>query len=336
MSETKYKTFQYIKTDKAYIRVFEDGKWQDGYFQESDRISIPISSTALHYGQTVFEGMKAYRTKDGHIQLFRPEDNARRLQLSCKRIAMPELPVDEFVEAVKDTVLENEKFIPEYGVGRSLYIRPFMIGIGDNIGVKPSQSYMFIIFVTPVGTYFDGPAKPVDMLVSDYDRAAPYGTGDAKTGGNYGASLLPKEHAKQLGFADCIFLDPKDHKKIEEAGTSNFFGITKDGKYVTPKSPSILDSITNRSLKYIASHILGLDVIEGDIYIDQLDDIIEAGACGTAAIITPIRSITNGDKRHNFPCYDHMGPTIMKLHDILTKIQVGDYPDPNNWVKVIK
>ncbi len=336
MSGNQYNKFSYIKTDKTYIRVWNNGRWEEGYFQDSDRISIPISSTALHYGQTCFEGMKAYKTKDGHIQLFRPTDNAKRFQESCERLAMPKVPVDEFVDAVKKTVLANEKFVPDYGNGKSLYIRPFMIGIGDNVGVNPSHAYMFIIFVTPVGTYFDGPAKPVDMLVSDFDRAAPAGTGHIKAGGNYGSSLLSKEHAKYLGYADCIFLDPKTHTMIEEAGTSNFFGITKDGKYITPKSSSILDSITNRALKYIAKHILKMDVLEGNIFIDKLDDIAEAGACGTAAIITPIRSITNGDYRHDFPAYDKMGPTILKLYETLTKIQVGDMPDPDNWITLIE
>jgi branched-chain amino acid aminotransferase len=330
------KSFKYIKMNNSYIATYKKNQWNEGILQTSDRIIIPISSTALHYGQTCFEGMKAYRTKDGHIQLFRAKDNARRFQESCKRLVMPEIPVDDFIDAVKKTVLANESFVPEYGTNQSLYIRPFMIGVGDNVGVKPSPEYMFIIFVTPVGTYFDGPAKPVDMLVSDYDRAAPAGTGAAKVGGNYGASLLPKEHAKHLGYADCIFLDPKTHTKIEEAGTSNFFGITKDHVYVTPTSPSILNSITNRALKYIAKNMLNLKVEEKDIYIDQLDDIIEAGACGTAAVITPIASITNNGHKHVFPYHDEMGPTIKKLHDILTKIQIGDLPDPDNWITIIK
>jgi branched-chain amino acid aminotransferase len=331
-----YKSFKYIKTDKSYISVYKDHAWDDGQLQSSDRINIPISSTALHYGQTCFEGMKAYRRKDGHIQLFRPEDNARRFQESCERLVMPTIPVEVFVNAVKKTVLANESFVPDYGTNQTLYIRPFMIGVGDNVGVKPSPEYMFIIFVTPVGTYFEGPAKPVDMLVSSYDRAAPVGTGAAKVGGNYGASLLPKQHAKQLGFADCIFLDPKTHTKIEEAGTSNFFGISKDHAYITPTSPSILNSITNRSLKFIAKNMLNLRVEEKDIYIDDLEDIVEAGACGTAAVITPISSITNDDHKHVFPYHKEMGPTIKKLHDILTKIQVGDLPDPNNWITIIK
>ncbi len=329
-------SFQYIKTDKAFVSTYKGGNWNSGILQESDRISIPISSTALHYGQTAFEGMKAYKTKDGHIQLFRAKDNAIRFQESCERLCMPSIPVKDFIDAVSKTVLANESFVPDYGTGKTLYIRPFMIGVGDNVGVKPSPDYLFIIFVTPVGSYFSGPAKPVNMLVSEYDRAAPAGTGAAKVGGNYGSSLLPKEHAKQLGFNDCIFLDPKTHTKIEEAGTSNFFGITKDNTYITPTSPSILDSITNRALKYIAKNMLNLKVEERDIFIDQLGDIVEAGACGTAAVITPIASITNKDHKHLFPYHEEMGPTIKKLHDILTKIQVGDLPDPDNWITVIK
>ena len=336
MAQQKYKSFTYVKTDKAYVSTWKDGSWDEGILQSSDRISIPISSTALHYGQTAFEGMKAYRTKDNHIQLFRAKDNAKRFQESCERLVMPKVEVEDFINAITKTVLANESFVPEYGVGQALYIRPFMIGVGDNVGVKPSPEYMFIIFVTPVGTYFDGPAKPVDMVVSLYDRAAPMGTGAAKVGGNYGSSLFPKEDAKNQGFADCIFLDPKTHTKIEEAGAANFFGITKDNEYITPKSPSILNSITNRALKYIAKHMLDLEVVESDIYIDQLDHIVEAGACGTAAVITPIASITHGDHKHEFSYHDHMGPVLTKLHDILTKIQIGDLPDPNHWITVIK
>jgi len=326
--------FQYKKTDYAFVATYEDGQWDEGVFQESDYISIPISSTVLHYGQSCFEGLKAYRTKDNHINLFRVKDNAIRFQNSCKGIMMPTYPVDKFIDAVKKTVLKNEKFVPKYGDLSTLYIRPFMIGVGHNVGVKPSPSYKFIIFVTPVGKYFDD--SPVHMITSEIDRAAPHGTGAYKVGGNYASSLQPKEQAKLNGYKDCVFLDPKTHTKIEECGTSNFFGITKDHTYVTPTSPSILNSITNRSLKYIAKHILNLNVEERDVYIDQLDQFVEAGACGTAAIITPISSITHKAHVHTFSKSGKMGPITKKLFDTLIAIQFGELPDPDNWITTIK
>lgn len=327
-------SFKYVKTDQAYMSFFDNQKWQVGFMQESDKTNISLSATSLHYGQTAFEGMKAYRTKSGHIQLFRPFDNARRFQDSCERLVMPAYPVDDFVDAVTKTVLANESFIPPYGDLSSLYIRPFMIGWGDNIGVKPASEYLFSIFVTPVGSYFEG--KALDMVTSDYDRAAPMGTGQAKVGGNYGSSLLAKKIAKDQGFADCIFLDPLTHTKIEEAGTANFFAITKDNKFITPKSNSILDGITKRSLIYIAKNMLNLKVEETDVFVDDLSNISEAAACGTAAVISPIASITHQGKKHTFPYHEAMGPVTKQLYDILIGIQFGDIPDPDHWVKVIK
>ncbi|MFA6800934.1 MAG: branched-chain amino acid aminotransferase [Acholeplasmataceae bacterium] len=330
----KKNTFEYIKTNQAYTSFYLNQSWDEGSFQASDKINISLSATSLHYGQSAFEGMKAYRTKSGNIQLFRPNDNAQRFQDSCQRICMPAYPTDKFIDAIAKTVLANEAFIPEYGTKSSLYIRPFMIGWGDNIGVKPALEYLFSIFVTPVGSYFNGTA--VDMVTSDYDRAAPMGTGAAKVGGNYGSSLLAKKMAKDQGYADCVFLDPLTHTKIEEAGAANFFAITKDYKFITPKSNSILNGITKRSLIYIAKNMLKLEVEETDIYIDQLDNIAEASACGTAAVITPIASITHQGVKHVFPHHENMGPITKQLYDILTGIQFGDIPDPDNWIKVIK
>lgn len=331
----KPKGFSYVKSPFNYISYYREESWDEGSLREDDRLSISAISTSLHYGQQCFEGLKAYRRKDGKIQLFRVVDNARRFQQSCERLAMPLFPIERFIKAVEETVLANEKIVPPYGFGDTLYIRPFMIGVGNNLGLRPAKEYIFSIIVSPVGPYFSGPAKPVDMMVSLYDRAAPNGTGHVKVGGNYAASLYPQIQAKKLGFADCIFLDPKTHSKIEEAGVANFFGITKDKKYITPKSPSILDSITNRSLKWLAKHVLNIQVLEEDIYIDDMDHISEAGACGTAAVITPIGTITDGDKKYVFPYHEQMGPITKQLYDLLTGIQTGDIKDPNDWVTIL-
>ncbi len=332
---TRPKGFTYTKTSFNFIAHYKDGKWSEGELRSEDTLLISATSTALHYGQQCFEGMKAYRRKDSKIQLFRPFDNARRFQMSCERMMMPAYPVEKFVEAVKKTVLANESFVPPYGFKDSLYIRPFMIGVGDNMGLRPAPEYIFSVICTPVGSYFNGEVRPVDLIVSDYDRAAPAGVGHVKVGGNYAASMYPQYHAKQAGYADCIFLDPKTHSKIEEVGAANFYGITEYKEYVTPKSPSILDSITNRSLKYLAEHVLGLKVKEQDVYIDELDHYIEAGACGTAAVITPIGSITHHGKKHVFAAHETMGTYTRKLYDLLTGIQFGDVEDPADWVVVL-
>lgn len=329
------KGFVYTKTAYNYISYYRNGAWDEGILRTDDNLTINALSASLHYGQQCFEGLKAYMRKDGKINLFRVKDNAVRFQMSCERLAMPKFPVERFVKAVEETVLANREYIPDYGHGDTLYIRPFMIASGSNVSLRPSLEYIFSILVMPVGPYFSGPAKPVDLLVSEYDRAAPHGTGDVKVGGNYASSIYPQMEAREKGYADCLFLDPKTHTKIEEVGAANFFGITKDKKYITPKSPSILDSITNRSLKWLATHVLKLQVIEGDIFIDDLDHINEAGACGTAAVISPIASITNKDKTHTFTYNEEMGPHMKQLYDLLTGIQYGDIKDPNNWVTVL-
>ena len=329
------KGYSYTKANKIYISHYKHGSWDEGRLDSSDQLTISGLSTSLHYGQECFEGLKAYRRKDNKIQLFRVEDNARRFQMSCSHMVMPIIPVERFVEAVKMVVLANEAFIPPYGFKDTLYIRPFMIGVGDNLGLRAAPEYLFVIIVSPVGSYFNGEVKPVDLVVSEVDRAAPHGTGHVKVGGNYAASLLAQTKARKEGFADCIFLDPISHTKIEEVGAANFFGITKDKHYITPKSPSILDSITNRSLKYLAKHHLGLEVIEGEIFIDHLDHLEEAGACGTAAVITPIGTITHHGKKHVFPQSNQMGEYTKKLYDLLTGIQFGDIEDPMGWVTVL-
>lgn len=324
--------FGYIKTDLRYISIWKDGKWDEGKLVEDNNITISEASTALHYGQQCFEGMKAYRTKNGDIQLFRPDQNAKRLNNSCKRILMPEIPEEKFIHACKQVIKANEAYVPPYGTGATLYLRPFVIGIGDNLGVRPAPEYMFCVFCSPVGPYFKGGMSPVNFVITQYDRAAPYGTGAAKVGGNYAGSLLPNSIAKSKGFADCIYLDPATHTKIEEVGAANFFGITHDDKFVTPISPSILPSITKYSLMHIAKHYLGLEVEERDVFIDKLDEFKEAGACGTAAVISPIGGIEYNNKLHVFYSETEVGPITQKLYDTLCGIQFGDIEGPEGWI----
>ncbi|MCW9709365.1 branched-chain amino acid aminotransferase [Avibacterium sp. 21-586] len=324
--------FGYIKTDYRYIAYWKNGEWSKGELTQDNVLHISEGSTALHYGQQCFEGLKAYRCKDGSINLFRPDKNAERLQKSCQRLLMPEIPTEMFIDACKQVVKANQEWLAPYGTGATLYLRPFMIGVGDNVGVTPAQEYIFSIFCCPVGAYFKGGLKPTNFIVSEYDRAAPHGTGAAKVGGNYAASLYPGKLAKQRNFSDCIYLDPATHTKIEEVGAANFFGITKDNKFVTPLSPSILPSITKYSLLYLAKERLGLEAIEGDVYIDQLDQFKEAGACGTAAVITPIGGIQYGDDFHIFYSETEVGEITRKLYDELTGIQFGDVKAPEGWI----
>ncbi|NBI42520.1 branched-chain amino acid aminotransferase [[Haemophilus] felis] len=324
--------FSYIKTDYRYIAYWKDGKWSKGELTQDNTLHISEGSTALHYGQQCFEGLKAYRCKDGSINLFRPDQNAERMQRSCQRLLMPEVPTEMFIDACKQVVKANQEWLAPYGSGATLYLRPFLIGVGDNIGVSPAPEYIFSIFVCPVGAYFKGGLKPTNFLVSNYDRAAPQGTGAAKVGGNYAASLYPGKCAKNQGFADCIYLDPTTHTKIEEVGSANFFGITKDNKFITPLSPSILPSITKYSLLHLAQERLGLEVLEGDVYIDQLDQFKEAGACGTAAVITPIGGIQYGDNFHVFYSETEVGEITTKLYNELVGIQFGDIPAPEGWI----
>lgn len=328
--------FDYIKTDYRYISTWKDGNWDEGILTKDNMLTISEASTALHYGQQSFEGLKAYRTKDGSIQLFRPDRNASRMNDSCKKLLMPEIPEDKFIDACMKVVKANEKFVPPYGTGGTLYIRPFLIGVGHNIGVKPAPEYIFSVFCVPVGPYFKGGLTPVNFIISDFDRAAPYGTGKNKVGGNYAASLAAHKVATDRGFADCIFLDPTTHTKIDEAGAANFFGITKDNKFVTPNSSSILPSITKYSLLELAKDYLHLETSEEDVLLDELDNFKEAGACGTAAVITPIGGIEYKDKLHVFYSETEVGPITKKLYDTLVGIQFGDIEGPEGWIyKVI-
>lgn len=324
--------FSYIKTDYRFIARWKDGKWDKGELTTDSTLHIHEGSTALHYGQQCFEGLKAYRCKDGSINLFRPDQNAKRMQNTCDRLLMPQVPTELFIRACKEVVKANEKWVAPYGTGATLYLRPFVIGVGENIGVRPAPEYLFCVFCCPVGAYFKGGMKPSNFLVTDYDRAAPHGTGGVKVGGNYAASLLPHELAAKRQFADAIYLDPKTHTKIEEVGAANFFGITRDNKFITPRSDSILPSITKYSLLHLAKERLGMETIEGDVYINELDKFAEAGACGTAAVISPIGGIQYGDDFHVFYSETEVGPITKRLYDELTGIQFGDVEAPEGWI----
>ncbi|HOI81183.1 MAG TPA: branched-chain amino acid aminotransferase [Synergistales bacterium] len=328
--------FKYMKTDLRYIARWKDGKWDEGKLVKDNQICISEASNVFHYGQCCFEGLKAYRTREGDIQLFRVDQNAKRMQDSCRRIMMPEVTVDQFIDACMQVVKANEAYVPPYGTGATLYLRPFVIGVGDVIGVAPAPEYIFSVFCLPVGAYFKGGLAPVNFTVSEHDRAAPFGTGAAKVGGNYAASLMPHEIARERGFADCIYLDPLTHNKIEEVGAANFFGITRDNRFVTPGSPSILPSVTRKALLEVAKSYLGMEAEERDVYIDRLEELTEAGACGTAAVITPIGGIEYKGKLHVFYSETEVGPVTRKLYETLTGIQFGDIEAPEGWIFKVK
>ncbi len=328
--------FECHDTHANYISFYKDGKWDEGSLKNDDCIKISAFSTALHYGQEAFEGLKAYRRKDGKIQLFRPELNALRMQSSCERLLMPKIPVEKFIDACEQVVKANEDLVPPYGSGATLYLRPYIIGVGRTLGVKAAKEYIFNVICSPVGSYFKGGLAPNKFIITDQDRAAPHGTGDIKVGGNYAASLFSHNYAKENGYADCIYLDPLTHTKIDEVGAANFFGITKDNKFITPKSSSILPSITKKSLMYLAEKKLGLEVIEGEVFVDKLNIFSEAGACGTAAVISPIGRIDYNGKQYKFFSETEVGPITRKLYDILTGIQYGDIEGPDGWIHIIK
>lgn len=328
--------FEYIKTDLRYIAHWKDGAWQEGQLTEDNVLHISEGSTALHYGQQSFEGLKAYRCQDGSINLFRPEQNALRMQRSADRLLMPHVPTQMFIDACVQVTRFNQRFLPPYGTGGALYLRPFLIGVGDNVGVRTAPEFIFSVFCTPVGPYFKGGLTPHNFYVSSYDRAAPQGTGAAKVGGNYAASLLPNREAQERQFTDAIYLDPATHTKIEEVGAANFFAIIEDKEFVTPLSPSILPSITKYSLMHLAQERLGLQVTEGDVYVDQLARYSEAGACGTAAVITPIGGIQNGDDFHVFHSETEVGPITQKLYKELVGVQYSDIEAPEGWIVKVK
>jgi branched-chain amino acid aminotransferase len=329
--------FGYMPTGERFVSNYKDGKWDDGVMTTDSTVTISECAGVLQYAQTCFEGMKAYTTCDGRIVVFRPDLNAQRMEDSCKRLEMPVYSKEKFVEAVCKVVKANEDFVPPYGTGATLYIRPYMFGSSAVIGVKPAQEYQFRIFATPVGPYFKGGAKPITIKVSDFDRAAPHGTGHIKAGLNYAMSLHAIVTAHEEGFDENMYLDAATRTKVEETGGANFLFITKDNKVVTPKSDSILPSITRRSLMYVAEHYLGLEVEQREVYFDEVKDFAECGLCGTAAVISPVGKIYDHGNEICFPSgMDEMGPITKKLYDTLTGIQMGKIEAPKDWIVEIK
>ncbi len=327
--------FGYIKTDYNVRTYFRDGKWGSLELSSSEHVDIHIAATSLHYGQEAFEGMKAFMGKDGKIRLFRWEENAKRMQMSARGILMAEVPIEVFKKAILKVVRMNKRFVPPYGSGASLYIRPVLFGTGAEVGVKPADEYLFMVFVTPVGPYFKEGFRPVKMLLTkEFDRAAPQGTGRFKVGGNYAASLTSMKKAHEKGFANVLFLDSKEKKYIDECGPANFFGI-KNNTYITPKSDSILPSITNMSLITLAED-MGLKTERRPVEESELGTFEEVGACGTAAVISPIGQIVDDETGKEFNYGTEPGPISTKLYNKLIAIQTGDEEDKFGWVEVVE
>ncbi len=329
--------FGYVQTDKRFVANFKDGAWDEGALVDDPMVTMSECAGVLQYAQTCFEGLKAYRTEDGRIVTFRPDLNAARMADSCRRLEMPVFPEDKWVEAVVETIKANIDFVPPYGSGATLYIRPYMFGINPVIGVKPAEDYQFRVFCTPVGPYFKGGVKPITIRVSDFDRAAPNGTGHIKAGLNYAMSLHAIVDAHNQGFAENMYLDPKTRTKVEETGGANFIFITKDGTLVTPKSDSILPSITRRSLCVVAEKYLGMKVEHREVFFDEIKDFAECGLCGTAAVISPVGKVVDHGNEICFPAgMEEMGPWTKKLYDTLTGIQMGRLEAPEGWLVEIK
>ena len=325
--------FGYVKTDLRYVSNYKNGAWDEGVLTEDNQITISECACVLQYAQTCFEGLKAYTTVDGKIVCFRPDLNAARMADSCRRMMMPVFPEDRFVDAVIQTVRANKDWVPPYGSGASLYLRPYMFGSDAVIGVKPANEFQFRILATPVGPYFKGGVKALTLRISDYDRAAPRGTGHIKAGLNYAMSLYPIVEAHNQGYDENVYLDSGTRTYIEETGGANIIFITRDGKLVTPKSDTILPSITRRSLMQVAKDILGMEVEQREVAVTELGDFAECGLCGTAAVISPVGKIVDHGKEYNFA---GMGPTIQKLYDTLTGIQMGRIQGPEGWIQVIE
>lgn len=325
--------FGYMPTDKRFVSMYKDGKWDEGTLTDDPNVTMSECACALQYAQTCFEGLKAYTTKEGKIVCFRPDLNASRMADSCRRLKMPVYDEDKFVEAVKEVVKANAAWVPPFGSGATLYIRPYMFGYNSVIGVKPAEDYMFRMFCTPVGPYFKGGAKPITIRVSDLDRAAPKGTGHIKAGLNYAMSLYNIVDAHENGFDENMYLDPATRTYVEETGGANFLFVTKDGTVVTPKSDSILPSITRRSLMIVAEKYLGLKVECRPVSLEEVKDMAECGLCGTAAVISPVGKIVNHGEEICFPSgMDEMGPITKKLYDTLTGIQMGEIEAPEGWI----
>lgn len=325
--------FGYVQADQRYVSNYKNGAWDDGCLTQNAEITMNECAGVLQYAQTCFEGLKAYTTEDGRIVTFRPDLNAQRMHDTAKRLEMPPFPVERFLDAVKKVVKANEAYVPPYGSGATLYIRPYMFGSNPVIGVKPADEYQFRIFVTPVGPYFKGGAKPLTLCVSDFDRAAPHGTGHIKAGLNYAMSLHAIVSAHKNGFDENMYLDAATRTKVEETGGANFLFVTKDNKVVTPKSPSILPSITRRSLMIVAKEYLGLEAEEREVTFEEVKDFAECGLCGTAAVISPVGKIVDHGNEICFPSgMNQMGPVTQKLYDTLTGIQMGRIKAPEGWI----
>ena len=326
--------FAYLKTDANIRYWFRDGRWDEGELTPDETITLHMASTCLHYGQEIFEGLKVFERPDGRIQTFRLEENARRLQRSARKLLMEEVPVELFKEAVHRVVRANRRFVPPYGSGASLYVRPLLLGASAEVGVKPSREYLFLVFVTPVGPYYKAGFQPVRLIVEEeIDRAAPGGVGDVKCGGNYAAGMRATTAAKEKGYAEVLYLDARQKRYIDESGSSNFFAIRGD-TYLTPASPSILPSITNKSVQQIARD-MGLAVEPRPISVDELGTFDEAGCLGTAAVITPVESITYRGTEYVYGTRGQAGPVTTRLYERLTAIQWGEAEDPYGWTEII-
>lgn len=329
--------FGYIPTDWRYVANYKNGAWDEGALTQDANIVLNECAGVLQYAQTVFEGLKAYTTEDGHIVTFRPDLNAERLITSAERLEIPPLPAAQFLDAVDKVVAANEAFVPPYGTGATLYLRPYMFGVNPVIGVKPADEYQFRLFCTPVGPYFKGGIRPLTIKVSDFDRAAPHGTGHIKAGLNYAMSLYAIVTAHEEGYDENMYLDAATRSKVEETGGANFLFVTKDGVVVTPKSDSILPSITRRSLIYVAEHYLGLKVEHREVYFNELEDMAECGLCGTAAVISPVGKVVDHGREICFASgMEEMGPITRKLYETLTGIQMGRIEAPEGWIRVIR
>ena len=323
--------FNYMDTACHIRYTWKDGAWDSGALVEEPYLNLHIAATCVHYGQAAFEGLKAFRCKDGKIRMFRPQENARRILNTARRTCMAEVTEALFMEAVKRVVRANEAYVPPYGTGGSLYIRPLLIGTGAQIGVAPTKEYTFIVLVVPVGPYYKGGLQPVKALVYDeYDRAAPLGVGHVKVAGNYAAILYAHERAKENGYPVELYLDAKEHRFVEEFATSNFIGITKDNRYVTPDSPSILPSVTNRTLMQIAKD-MGMTVEVRPVPFEELASFAEVGACGTAVVVTPVCEVRRGDMVIRTGSETGCGPVLQKLYEAVQGIQYGELPDTYGW-----
>ena len=329
--------FSYVETDERYVSHYENGAWDEGQLVKDAYVHMSECAGVLQYSQACFEGLKAYTTEKGQTVVFRPNLNDERLHDSCQRLEMPVLPEGRFIESVDKVVKANWAFVPPYGSGATLYIRPFMYGSGPVIGVAPAPAYDYRVFCTPVGPYFKGGVKPLTIRVSDFDRAAPRGTGHIKAGLNYAMSLHAIIDAHNQGYDENMYLDPATRTKVEETGGANFLFVTKDGTVVTPKSDSILPSITRRSLMIVAEKYLGLKVEQREVTLEEVKDFAECGLCGTAAVISPVGKIVDHGKEICFPSgMTDMGPVTKKLYDTLTGIQMGRIEAPEGWIHVIE